>query len=198
VGGLHAPVHTKAWISATNAELVSAAQGGDHAAWTEIVRRYNGLVWSVTVNHSLGQIDGADITQTVWLKLAQYLGRLREPDRIGSWLISTTRNECLLVSRQRSRTIPVDVADRLVHVVEPVDNLSRLEDVERDFALWEAFLLLPGTCQALLKLLNTDPPTAYVEVANRCGIAIGSIGSRRQRCLSSLRVALKNHPAIVA
>jgi RNA polymerase sigma factor (sigma-70 family) len=198
VGGLHAPVHTKAWISATNAELVSAAQGGDHAAWTEIVRRYNGLVWSVTVNHSLGQIDGADITQTVWLKLAQYLGRLREPDRIGSWLISTTRNECLLVSRQRSRTIPVDVADRLVHVVEPVDNLSRLEDVERDFALWEAFLLLPGTCQSLLKLLNTDPPTAYVEVANRCGIAIGSIGSRRQRCLSSLRVALKNHPAIVA
>jgi RNA polymerase sigma factor (sigma-70 family) len=191
-------VHTKAWINATNAQLVSAAQGGDHEAWTEIVRRYNGLVWSVTMNYSLGQIDGADITQTVWLKLAQYLGRLREPDRIGSWLISTTRNECLLVSRQRSRTIPVDVADRLVNAVEPVDNLSRLEDVERDFALWEAFLLLPGTCQSLLKLLNTDPPTAYVEVADRCGIAIGSIGSRRQRCLSSLRVALKNHPAIVA
>jgi RNA polymerase sigma factor (sigma-70 family) len=191
-------VHAKAWINATNAELVSAAQGGDHEAWSEIVRRYNGLVWSVTMNHSFGQIDGADITQTVWLKLAQYLGRLREPDRIGSWLISTARNECLLVSRQRSRTIPVDVADRLVNAVEPVDNLSRLEDVERDFALWEAFLLLPGTCQSLLKLLNTDPPTAYVEVANRCGIAIGSIGSRRQRCLSSLRLALKNHPAIVA
>jgi RNA polymerase sigma factor (sigma-70 family) len=198
VGGLHAPVDARSWTTAPNAELVHAAQNGDREAWTEIVRRYSGLVWSVTVNHSLGQFDGADITQTVWLKLAQHLGRLREPERIGSWLISTTRNECLLVSRQRSRTIPVDVADRLANSHDPVDNLSRLEDIERNFALWEAFLLLPGTCQSLLKLLNTDPPTAYVEVANQCGIAIGSIGSRRQRCLSSLRLALKNHPAIVA
>jgi RNA polymerase sigma factor (sigma-70 family) len=174
---------------------VTSASGGDSDAWSEIVRRFDGLVWSVAINFTDRNVDAADITQTVWLRLAQHIGRITNPDGIKSWLALTTRNECFRLTKQRARTTPFDVSEVLVDRAG-VDELSRLEEIEQSYALWEAFLRLPNECQALLHLLNTDPPTAYVEVADKCGIAVGSIGPRRQRCLSSLRVALRDHPAI--
>jgi RNA polymerase sigma factor (sigma-70 family) len=184
--------------SLTNTELVANACTGDSDAWTEIVRRFEGLVWSVASSHSFRSVDAFDISQTVWLRLAQHLGRLSNPEGIKTWLVLTTRNECFRVSGQRSRTIPVDVADAKVMAEwsEPSDHLSRLEEIEQNHALWEAFLRLPPTCQSLLNLLNDDPRPSYVEVADRCGIAVGTIGSRRRRCLSSLREALQGNPAI--
>jgi RNA polymerase sigma factor (sigma-70 family) len=184
--------------SLTNTELVALACNGDSDAWAEIVRRYEGLVWSVAANYSFRSADASDISQTVWLRLAQHLGRLTNPEGLKTWLVSTTRNECFRVSGQRSRTIPVDASDARVmaDMAEPFDELTRLEDIEQNHALWEAFLRLPHTCQSLLELLNCDPRPTYVEVADRCGIAIGTIGSRRRRCLTSLREALQGNSAI--
>lgn len=182
--------------AATSTELVHSARDGDRDAWFEIVRRFEGLVWSVALSCSMRDADAADVSQTVWLRLAQHLSRLHNPEDIKSWLATTTRHECYRVAKQQARTVPVDVTDYLAEVPAPFDSTTRLEVVERNHALWEAFLRLPNTCQALLKLLNADPPPTYVDVADRCGIAIGSIGSRRQRCLWSLRVALQNNSAI--
>lgn len=182
--------------SSSNSELVASAACGDRDAWFEIVRRYEGLVWSVALQSSLRHADAADVSQTVWLRLAQHLTRLRNPEDIKSWLATTTRHECYRVAKQQARTIPTDVAEYLDEVGVPNDGTAHLEVIERDHALWEAFLRLPNTCQSLLTLLNTDPPPRYVDVADRCGIAVGSIGSRRQRCLWSLRVALENNSAI--
>lgn len=180
-------------------ELVARACAGSDAAWAELVRRYEGLVWSVIVAHGIDRVDAGDVSQTVWLKLAQHIGRLNDPERVGLWLASTTRHECYAVTRKRARSVPVDIVD-LIAPPDPQAEapISRLEDLERDYALWEAFLDLPVKCQSLLKLLITDPPTGYTEIAESCGIAVGSIGSRRQRCLHTLRLALQNHPAIVA
>ena len=179
-------------------ELVAQASAGNEPAWAELVRRYEGLVWSTIIAHGIDRVDAADVSQTVWLKLAQHIGRLHDPERVGLWLASTTRHECYTVTKKRTRSVPVDIVD----IVGRPDDLSteapsdRLEDLERDYALWEAFLVLQGKCQALLKMLITDPHVAYNEITETCGIAIGSIGSRRQRCLTSLRLALQDHPAI--
>jgi RNA polymerase sigma factor (sigma-70 family) len=198
VGVSRGPGTKRPRSSLTNTELVALACDRDSDAWSEIVRRYEGLVWSIALGHSFRSGDAADIAQTVWLRLAQHLSRLTNPEGIKSWLVLTTRNECFRVSRQRSRTIPVDVADARVFADQagPVDDLTRLEDLEESHALWEAFLRMPATCQSLLGLLNADPRPSYVEVADRCGIAIGTIGSRRRRCLESLREALQDNPAI--
>jgi RNA polymerase sigma factor (sigma-70 family) len=198
VSATRGPEQKQKKSSLTNTELVALACNRDSEAWSEIVRRYEGLVWSVAANYSFRSADASDISQTVWLRLAQHLGRLTNPEGIKSWLVSTTRNECFRVSGQRSRTIPVDASDARVmaDIAEPFDELTRLEDIEQSHALWEAFLRLPRTCQSLLQLLNSDPRPSYVEVADRCGIAIGTIGSRRSRCLSTLREALQNNSAI--
>jgi RNA polymerase sigma factor (sigma-70 family) len=198
VGGTSGQGHKPLKESLTSEELVALACDGDSEAWAEIVRRFEGLVWSVANRYSVRSADASDVAQTVWLRLAQYLGRLRNPSGIKAWLVTTTRNECFRVSKLSSRTVPVDATDVRVLADSAVafDDLARIEDIEQSHALWEAFLRLPERCQSLLNLLNTDPPTAYVEVAERCGIPIGTISTRRRKCLSSLREALQNNSAV--
>jgi DNA-directed RNA polymerase specialized sigma24 family protein len=74
--------------------LVSAAASGDELAWAELVRRYTPLVLSVIRVHRLNRTDAADVNQTVWLRLVEHLGRVREPAALASWLATTTRREC--------------------------------------------------------------------------------------------------------
>ena len=58
---------------------------------------------------------------------------------------------------------------------------------ERHAALRAAFAELPGTCHELLSMLMSDPVPAYTEISATLGMAVGSIGPMRARCLDRLR-----------
>lgn len=170
--------------------LVRAAAAGDQAAWDALVKRFAGLVWSIARAHRLGSADAADVSQTAWLRLVENLGRLRDPDRVGAWLATTTRNECLRVIRRSGRQVPTDLdagidleADE--HLAPPVD--AGLLVGERDAQLWKAFSAISERCQALLRLLIADPPPTYEEIGSVLGMPVGSIGPTRARCLEHLR-----------
>ena len=75
----------------TNAELVQAALSGDHDAWERLVRRYDTALHRVARSFRVDQATADDAVQTTWLRLVEHLDSLRDPDRLGSWLITTVR-----------------------------------------------------------------------------------------------------------
>src|ERR1700722_88878 len=89
------------------AELVSAAAVGDASAWDELVREFTGLVRSVARAHRLSDADAADAAQATWLLLFQHLDRVKDPARVGTWLATTSRRECLRVLRGAQRYVTV-------------------------------------------------------------------------------------------
>jgi RNA polymerase sigma factor (sigma-70 family) len=167
------------------AGLVAAAAGGDAEAWEALVARYAGLVWGVARALGLDAVDAADVSQTTWLRLAEHLERLREPDLVGAWLAVTARREALR-TRQRSARVVLDS-----WCGEEADDDGELDTGllrdERDALLWRTFSSLSEPCKALLRVLMTDPPPSYVEVGEALDMPVGSIGPRRQRCLRALR-----------
>src|SRR5688572_17859932 len=168
------------------AALVRAAAAGDSRAWDRIVDDYASLVWSVGRSFRLGDADLADVSQTVWLRLVERLGTLRDRAALPGWLYSTTRRECLAVLGRSRRELLSD---------EPVgpgtnDGVAiddELLEQERAAALWLAFAELPAPCRDLLALLVTDPPTPYEEISVILGYPKGAIGPKRSRCLDRLR-----------
>ena len=174
--------------STTDADLVRAAGQGDRQAWDALVERFGGLVWSVARAHRLSAADAADVSQTAWLRLVESLDRIREPDRVGAWLATTTRNECLRVIRRSGRQVPTDleVDDDPPASEDPPLDAGVLAG-ERDQALWRAFESISERCQVLLRMLIADPPPTYEEVSAALGMPIGSIGPIRGRCLDQLR-----------
>ncbi|GAB1640671.1 RNA polymerase sigma factor [Krasilnikovia sp. MM14-A1259] len=169
--------------------LVAAAGRGDSAAWASLVSRYTPLVASVIRDHRLRGSDAEDVGQTVWLRLVENLGKLREPQALPMWIITTTRNECLRLIRNSKRMRPFDPTDErgAVEATDTAQPDERLLESERHRALLTAFAELPEHQRELMLLLVADPPIPYAEISQRLGIAIGSIGPTRARALQRLR-----------
>jgi RNA polymerase sigma factor (sigma-70 family) len=169
-------------------DLVSAAAAGDRAAWERLVDRFSGLVWSVARSYRLDDVDAADVFQTTWLRLVEHVDALRNPDALAGWLATTTRNECLRMLRHQARQVPTE-DDRIPD--EPVPSMldAELLTRERDAALWRAFATLSARCQALLRMLASDPAPSYEEISAALDMPVGSIGPTRARCLETLRRA---------
>lgn len=172
--------------------LVPQAASGDKRAWERLVAQYSRLIWSITVEYRLAESDAADVVQTTWLRLLEHIDRIQYPDRVGSWLAATARNECLRSLASRKRVVLGHDTEAMVqrHAVDAeVDR--RLLAAERDQTVRDAMARLPDQWQRLLQLLMADPPVPYAEISDQLGLPVGSIGPTRGRCLARLRVLLE-------
>jgi RNA polymerase sigma factor (sigma-70 family) len=170
----------------TNAQLILAAHDGDEAAWNAIVDRFSGLVWATARAHRLSDAEAGDVTQTTWLRLVENLDRIQDPERLGAWLATTARRECLRLIRLRGRELPAD--DERVFDSPSVESpAGRLIRQERAGALRRALATISERCQSLLRLLAAPEPPSYEEIAAALDMPIGAIGPTRARCLEKLR-----------
>jgi RNA polymerase sigma factor (sigma-70 family) len=171
-------------------ECVRLARMGDPEAWAEIVRRFEDILRAVVRGHRLSSADAADVVQTTWLRLAENLDRLKDPSRVGAWLATTARRECLRTRRKLARELPAENPPEPPHGgVAPAD--CRLVQADRDSELWAAFGRLSARDQRLLRMLVADPQPSYEEIGKALAMPIGSIGPTRGRALQRLRRGLE-------
>lgn len=169
--------------------LVDAANRGDERAWHEIVDRYTPLLASVIRRFRLTTAEAQDVAQTVWLRLVEHLGSLREPRALPTWIITTGRRECLRCVSDQRRVVPLDPQDPswLATPADEADPGAGLVRAERREALLAGLAELPARQRELLLLLMADPPLSYEVISKRTGIAHGGIGPSRSRALARLR-----------
>ncbi|MBT9598076.1 MAG: sigma-70 family RNA polymerase sigma factor [Vitreoscilla sp.] len=182
----------------TDAQLVHRCRAGDELAWQTLVHRYRRLVFTVPRRAGLSDHDAADVFQNCFSTLFEHLGDLDQPDRLNAWLVTTARRETLRVLQRTPRHARLDtlgadaedgdsgargVADE--NAVLPPDRLAALQTQDR---LRRAMDGLDKRSRELLTYLYlVDPPLSYEEIAERMGMALGSIGPTRTRCLDKLR-----------
>ncbi len=174
------------------ASLVRRAGEGDRQAWEGLVDQYARLIWSITNEFTLIESDAADVAQTTWLRLLQHIDRIEHPDRVGSWLAATARNECLRSLAARKRVVlghdDIELDNSVAHGPEVDESLLA---AERDQVVRDALSRLPRRWQRLLEMLMADPPVPYADISDELGLPVGSIGPTRRRCLARLRVLLQ-------
>jgi RNA polymerase sigma factor (sigma-70 family) len=176
------------FASLPDPELIEACLDGKSQAWEALIVRYQRLIYSIPVRYGLPEHDANDVFQNVSLLLLQNLARLRDRQRLGAWLVITTRRECWRMMRQRQQnpTNPgSDATESLPHDASYSED--ELLALERQTLVRAAVELLEAPCRELLTLLfYTDPRPSYADVARRLGIPEGSIGPTRARCLEKL------------
>ena len=174
------------------AQLVRRAAAGDRVAWERLVDQYSRLIWAMTRDFKLPESDAADVVQATWLRLLEHINRIEYPERVGSWLATTARHECLrhVAAGKRVMLVPDHDAFSSPAGHQP-DVDERLLADERAQAVRAAVSQLPSRSQRLLELLMADPPASYTEISDQLGLPIGSIGPTRGRCLERLRLLLQ-------
>jgi RNA polymerase sigma factor (sigma-70 family) len=180
--------HTSA--TSSMADLLLRVGDGDPAAWDEIFRRYGKLVSTTVRSFRLQEADALDAAQMTWLRLAENAHRVQFPERLGGWLATTARRECLRILRQTKSASGVVRTIRIVPetVVEPsAGPEQRVIDADTSRTLWKFVAELSPRRRTLLRTLFTDNPRSYAEVAHAAGIPPGGIGPTRARALQQLR-----------
>jgi RNA polymerase sigma factor (sigma-70 family) len=176
------------------ADLLLRISDGDPAAWDELLRRYSKLVSTTVRSFRLQEADALDAIQMTWLRFAENVHRVQFPERLGAWLATTARRECLHILRQAK--LKPDFTD--VMMSETVSETSagpeqHAIDADTTQTLRKLINELSPRRRTLLRVLFTDDHHSYVEAARIAGIPLGGIGPTRARALRQLRDKLDQH-----
>jgi RNA polymerase sigma factor (sigma-70 family) len=189
----YAPVDASVNGADSVADLLLRIGDGDAAAWDEIFRRYGRLVSTTVRSFRLQEADALDAVQMTWLRLTENAHRVQFPERLGGWLVTTARRECLRILRQAQPSLgiiemtPETVADPSVGPEQRVIDADTARTVRKLVAE------LSPLRQTLVWMLFTDHPLSYAEVARATGIPPGGIGPTRARALRQLRDKLHEY-----
>jgi len=176
-------------------ELVASCLSGDEQAWSELIDRYNRLIFSIPLKQGLTREEAADIFQAVCLDLVAELPRLRDPQALPAWLIQTTRHKVSKWRRRNDRYVP-DEGTHTENAPAPEADMpdALIREVQQAQALRDSVAALSDRCQRMVQMLFFETPARpYKEVASALGVATGSIGFLRSRCLDRLRSALEGN-----
>ena len=180
------------WAEASDAELIRHCLDGQAAAWETLLARYERLIYSTALRAGTTPDESADVFQAVCLIWLEQLGRLRDPQRLGGWLVTTTRRECWARWR-KGRAIEEDPETPLAEMQSPDESPEMLAARNEDArAVRRALRHLPDNCRRLLSLLYYDSAKpSYEEVGRQLKMAVNSVGPTRARCLEKLKELLK-------
>jgi len=172
------------------AGMVNAAREGSEDALGQIVTELSPLLWHVARAAGLSSCEAEDVVQTVWMRLLSHLDGIRTSAALTGWLVVTTRREAWRVRAAGRRQLPAD-HDWLAALPDtgPGSEEQVIIDDQRR-ALWVAIGQLSRRCQELLRIIAFVPHPDYQAVAAELGMAVGSIGPTRGRCLAKLRAML--------
>lgn len=163
--------------------------GDDHAI-NDLVIAMTPVLWHVVRSYHLAESDARDAIQNTWVALVRHRASITDEQAVAKWLTTTARREAARLA-DRSKT-PAPVSTEVLDTVLPEEESAedQAETELRDDALWTALRTLSERCQHLLRIVAFEARPDYAATSSYLGIAVGSIGPTRRRCLDKLRAEL--------
>jgi RNA polymerase sigma-70 factor, ECF subfamily len=171
--------------SADDQTLVRASQGGDMAAFEELVARHRDKIYARAYSMMRNEEEAVDLSQEAWVKGWQRLRQFQGESSFGTWMTRIVINLCLdqLRKHKRQRTESIEEmseesggVERQMPVVtvNPTAGLERGELRQRiDRALGQ----LSYEHRTVL-VLHEFEELEYKEIAKVMGCSIGTVMSR--------------------
>jgi RNA polymerase sigma-70 factor, ECF subfamily len=173
------------WQTSQEASLVERVQRGEEAAFLEIYRRCQGMVYRYALRMT-GAADAADdVTQEVFLGLIRGIGDFDAGrGTLASYLFGAARRQ---VFRRlgASSELPLDEESaELIPAggVHPLDGLERKEQLA---LLRQALAALPPHYREAVVLCDLEE-MSYADAAGMLGCAVGTVRSRLNRARAQL------------
>lgn len=166
------------------AAMIDHAVAGDETAFAGLVAEHHATMARVAFVTCGDPELTKDILQTSWSIAWRQLHRLRDPNRIRSWLVAIAANEARRAGRRGGRR-PVTDLSRFIdqHAGnDPADAISGID-------LQRALAGLPPDDRRLLALRYVAGLDS-TEIARQLGLSASGVRSRLSRVMARLRTDL--------
>jgi len=108
------------------------------------------------------------------------------------WLMQVAHHECYRLKRLSQRVVSRDSEENSPEPETPPLAENLVQQTQEEQMVREAMAILTPQCSRLVQMLFFEtPPRPYAEVAAELGLALGSIGFTRQKCIERLRRQLE-------
>ena len=190
------PARTKAPDKPANkwndTRLVKECLSGNETAWSQLIDKYKALIYSIPIKYNLPPQEAADVFQATCVELLVRLPELRQPRALPKWLMQVAHHECYRVKRLSQRVVSRDGEDTMPEPETLPIAESLIQQTQEEQMLREAMAVLTPQCRRLVEMLFFESPARpYAQVAAELGLALGSIGFTRQKCIERLRRQLE-------
>lgn len=204
----HSALPSREEDDADDLRLVEAAQKGDQAAWSAIIKRHQDRLFSICLRMVRDRDLAADLTQDSFIKIIQGVDSFDGRSKLSTWMIRVTMNVCLskLRSEKLRRHSSLDTVAGGAGVsaigagrtadgrnmgnggeLDSASNVQAREDKERvlralgDLEPEQRAILILCDCRGL----------PYEQIAEVLDVAVGTVKSRVFRARTALRDAVE-------
>ena len=173
-----------------DAELARLCQDGDMTAFEQLFQRHQGRVYSVASRMMNDPEDALDMTQEIFLRAYQKIGKFKFTSAFSTWLYKLATNLCIDELRKRKRsanTTPLEEAISQSDGNTPEDDaISK----DRERRVWQAIDSLKEKERAVIVLRDIEG-LSYKEVAEVLGCSLGRVKSRIHEARQKLKDILE-------
>ncbi|MCS7082286.1 MAG: RNA polymerase sigma factor [Bacteroidetes bacterium] len=175
----------EAW--AEEAALLEAFRNGcREEAFTELVRRYQERIYGLIRRLVRDHATADDLTQEVFLRAWEGLGRFRGQARLYSWLYRIALNVTMSYFRKQRLRRWIRLEELLPIPVDPAEDPAEvLELEERQRALERAVERLPPK-QRMVFMLRYFENLRYEEISQLLGRSVGALKANYHHAVAKL------------
>ncbi len=164
-------------------DLIARTKRGKVEAYNVLVSRWEKRVFNYLFRLSGDREDAMDLSQEVFLKAYQNLGKLQDPARFGPWLFRIAHNEAF--SHLRKKRPEVEWEPSLQETV----SRPRLEPLEVTLAVRTALTRLSEDQREAI-VLKVYQGFKFEEMAEVLGCPVSTVKSRVYTALDLLKETL--------
>jgi len=200
--GVHSMSGNQNLPSASDEDLVRAAQQGDLGAFEELVARHRDKIYARAFSVVRKEDEALDLSQEAWVKGWQRLAQFHGESSFGTWMTRIVINLCLdqLRRQKRHRAESIEALEEEGLGIEsqmPIVSVNPAQGLEREELrrrIDQAMALLSEEHRRAL-VLHEFEDLEYKEIAKKMGCSIGTVMSRlfyARRKMASLLASLKD------
>ncbi len=181
--------------------VVERVQGGEVEAFDALVKKYRQSLFSVVYNMTSNREDASDITQEVFIKAFQSIGRFRGQASFYTWLyrIAVNTSITFVKKSRRQRFVNYEIIDETVVSEEILASLTAKNKTEKGAILSELQEKLNDSLQKLspkhriVIILHDIEGMSHKSIAKIIKTSTGTVRSRLHYAKRELQAYLKDY-----
>ena len=179
-------------------EIIERLKRGDKTVYTEVVERWQDMIYNTAISIVQSDEDAEDITQDVFVTLYERIEDFRQESTLSTWLYSITIRKALDLEKRKTRRKRGGFLQRIFNIKETDEPANfihpgiLLDNKERAAVLFNALKKLPDK-QRVAFTLHKMEGLNYQQIADIMGTSLYAIESLQVRAKNNLKKILNEY-----
>lgn len=174
----------------TDIEIVKEVLQGRSEAFRELVSRYKRAVYSLCYRMVQNNEEAEDLSQEVFIKVYQYLGKYDEGYKFSTWILKIATNTSIdYLRKKKVDTVPLEEG------IESKQEMASAESIyfhQSNKSLIDKMIKELPEEYRLLIILYHQQGLSYKEISDNVNIPMSKVKNRLHRARNILKEQLKS------